>query len=855
MPVELRGYQHAAVEAIIAGLSGGGRGQVHAACGTGKTLVAARAAAGLCRQPGDVVVVACPSLSLVGQTAAVWVADGVAVQVLAACGDDTVADAITHLDDLPCPVTTDPGEIAGWLRRPYHGLRLVVTTHVSAGVVGEGLLQAGVTASLLVVDEAHHTAGRAGKHVAVVHDDERLPALRRLYLTATPRFIAAGVVQRRGDDATVSMDDDAVFGSVLYAYPFGKAIADGWLDDYQVAVIGVTSAEGLAVLRSVDEEAVASQDQPPLRMAVVHTALARAQREFDLRRVIAFTPRVGIAREFARFMPRTLAGLPGSYQPERQLTAMSVDGTMTMRQRRLILNHLEEPPGDGWAVVANARCLSEGVDVPAVDGVVFTHPKRSTVDVIQAVGRALRRNPHGSGIATVLVPVLLPDSPEAADMDADVDRSYATLWQVLRALRAHDETLAAELDAQRMNASTGGAVELPSRLLVRLPDGYDTDQFLQALTIRLVRSASSAWLEGYAAAQAYHAERGDLRVLYRHVTPGGYPLGAWITRQRQDRAKGRLTADRVASLDALGMVWDEFDTRWQAGVAALRAFRAEHGHLWVPQGFLCPDGFRLGTWVSNQRSKRSGGLLSQERVAELDALGMPWDSSDWARGLAALRAFRDRTGHARVPKQHVEAGMRLDEWINSRRGDRRRGALDADRVAALDELGLVWEPHEAHWERGLAAARQFHAEHGHLRPPAEYGADGGLKLKTWLDNKRSAYRAGKLDADKVSALEALGIEWNPYDSDWERGLAAARSYHAEHGHLRPPAKTWHGGVQLSAWVTRRRREFRESRLPADRIAALDEIGMLWQVGRGSAHAQRDRRAAAEGWTCTVRASK
>lgn len=827
MASALRDYQAAAVRAIATGLADGGRGQCIAACGTGKSIIAVHAADRLV-PTGGLAVVACPSLALVSQMLAMWTAVGRRDKPLAVCGDETVTDSLVHVADLPCPVSTDPAQVARWVAST-EGRRLIITTHRSVHIVGEALFTAGSRADLLIVDEAHHTAGRGGKHSALVHDDACLPADRRLYLTATPRYLASGVGQRRAPDgeAIVSMDDPEIFGPVLYSYPFGRAITEGWLDDYQVAVIGVTKPEVLAVLRRLDEDAVGKVGDPPLRTAVVQAALAQAAREFDLRRVLVFTPRVELAREFARSLPRTLSAIDDEAKPKRSLTAGSVNGQMTIGQRQRILRWLADPPDDGWAVIANARCLSEGVDVPAVDGVVFTHPKRSTVDVIQAVGRALRRNPYGTGVSTILVPILLPgdDMPSIDD-----EGEYATLWQVIRALRAHDETLAAELDTRRQKLKTGGA-ELPPRVLVRLPDSYDAEQFLRHLTIRLVENTTSPWLDGLAAAQRYHAEHGHLKMLVSYTAPDGFPLGAWISKQRSYRRRGWLSADRIAELDALGMVWDEFDRRWQRGVTALRTYVREHGDGRVPQRYVTDDGFKLGTWLSNRRTDYRLGKLPDERVAELEAAGMVWEDSDYDRGLAALRAFRAEHGHVRVPKGHVRDGLNLYQWIHTRRRDRRRGRLAPERITQLTELGIDWDPMDGHWARGIAAARKFYAEHGHLSVPTGTRVDG-IDLKAWVQNRRVDFHNGRLSPAKIADLEAVGMVWSPYLADWERGLAAARSFFAREGHLRPGSGHWEDGVHLSAWVTRRRKEYRLGKLPADRKAALDEIGMQWEVRKG-----------------------
>src|SRR6266545_980531 len=410
----LRGYQEEAVAAIVEGFTAQSRGTVVAACGTGKTLVSAYAAQHLVDE--GLVVVACPSLPLIAQTLREFTRFGIAAGALAVCSDDTVADAAVHVSDLPCPVTTDPGRIAAWLRTGSPGeRRLMLVTHLSADAAGQGLREAGVAAGLLVVDEAHRTAGWAGKRARFLHSDAGLAARRRLYLTATPRVLTGGGRGPRQD--MLSMDDVDTFGRRLYTYPFADAIADGWLDDYRLAVVGITHEEALAALRAVGDSPSADGEDRLIRAAVVQTALARAAVEFGLRRIMVFCPWIRDSQHFAATLEATVARLPADQRPKGRLTSIHVDSTQSNATRQAALDLLAEPPDDGWTVLSNARCLAEGVDVPAVDAVVFTAPKRSQIDIVQAVGRALRRNPQGSGIATILVPVLLPDDPNCGGVD------------------------------------------------------------------------------------------------------------------------------------------------------------------------------------------------------------------------------------------------------------------------------------------------------------------------------------------------------------------------------------------------------------------------------------------------------
>ncbi|GIJ08409.1 Helicase associated domain protein [Micromonospora andamanensis] len=745
------GWQHVAVPTAVAALRSGGRGQIHAACGTGKTITAAHVATSLC-QPGGLVVVACPSVTLVGQTLAVLAPT--AATILVVCGDDAVTDTLVHTADLPATVTTDRNVIIEWLREEQgDGIRLVVTTHRSADVLGTALATAKMAAEVLVVDEAHHSAGRDDKHIACLHDDATFPARRRLYLTATPRG------EDVDDERMLSMADPVVFGPVLHRYTFAQAIADGWLDDYRIAVIGVTRAEILPLVRHLTGARGARGDEDgPLRTAMLVAACARAAAEFDLRRTIVYAPRIVDSRAFAETFGGTLAALPEKARPDRMVTCHHVDGRHTAAQRAVFLTDLADPPQNGWTVLSNVRCLGEGIDVPAVDSVVFTHPKRSTVEVVQAVGRALRRNPAGSGVATILVPILVGDDT-SVEAQADTD-GYHTIWQVVRALRAHDETLAIALDRQRQSPTA--ARSLPEQIVVRLPDGYDVDQYLRHITVRLVTATTSPWWEGYGVATRYHAIHDHLHVAVDHVTDDGYPLGRWIHAQRKTRRAGHLPPERVQALDTLGMLWDPRATRWETGAIHAAAYRAHHGHLRVPLEHVTEDGYPLGRWIRGQRKQYKAGRLDRAREAALERIGIEWEpyKAMWERGITHAIIYHAQHGHLRVPSDHTcPDGYRLGQFVVAQRMLRKRGTLAPERITHLDALGMMWDKREQAFAVGLAHARAYHQAHGTLRCSKATQSPDGYGLGAWLTKQREKLRTGTLSADRTATLDAISTTW------------------------------------------------------------------------------------------------
>jgi superfamily II DNA or RNA helicase len=753
----LRPYQEEAVTAICLGLADGGLGQWHAACGSGKTLVAQRAAERILPDGATVAVLA-PSLSLIAQTLASWrehATRGLG-SMLAVCSDDTVADAPAHLDDVAADVTTAPEVIETWLREaaPTRGLRLIVGTYASAERLAAAA-RAVDPLDMLILDEAHHLAGRNDFTGRRAIDRKWLPAQRRLYLTATPRMEAVNP-----GDGLLTMSDTEVFGPVLHTYPTSRAIAEGYLEDYRIAVVGVPDAEARRMLAAADTEFVDQVGAPSLQTVIAQAALTRARQTYGLRRIISFHPRIDAAAEFARTLPTAAVRTAGSEAADH-LYARHVSGEMTHATRARILDRLAAQPEDGWSVVSCARCLSEGVDVPAVDAVMFAHPKDSAVDIVQAVGRALRKHPDTNGPSTIIVPIPVPDSDgEVGDLEAG---DFRTLWQVVRALRAHDEPFGVELDRQRSKNSVDNP-QLPARITVVMPPGT-SQNIIDQLSVLLVRQTTSSWWEGYGHANDFYRVHGHLDVPGTHATASGFRLGTWIINARQHQRKGWLSPDRTAALDEIAMIWNGAHHRLNVLLEHCQAYREEHGDLLVPQSHRSGS-YRLGNRINSMRRAYADGRLEAGEIAALEAVGMVWNTRDanFAQLLDRCRAYRDEHGDLLVPPAYATPdGHRLGQQIKAMRSRYQRDDLTGEQVAKLEEAGMVWNARDTSWEEGLAACRRFRERHGHLQVPVNHYDPDGYSLGNWIAYQR-ALHAGttgnrRLPVERKAALDELGMIW------------------------------------------------------------------------------------------------
>ncbi len=441
---ELRPHQLEAVAAVCGGFEDSSRGQALMACGTGKTLVAMAVAEALDARRTLVLV---PSLALLGQGLREWLANSRRpFSFLPVCSDETVAgeDSFTQdVSELGFPTTTDPAEVVGFLAGSTPAV--VFATYQSSPSIAEAQALGAPAFDLVISDEAHRCAGPAAGVFATVLDEDAILSSRRLFTTATPRYFTERLRREAELEnyAVASMDDEASFGSVFHRLSFSEAISRDLLSDYQVVVVGIDDE---ACKSMVDQRQLVTFLGPTVLDAQALTsrlAVGKAMREWDLRRVVTFHGRVKGARDFANSLPGVVSSMSADMRPDGTVRADWVSGEMSAGRRDVILGRFRDMGTGDRAVLSNARCLAEGVDVPALDGVVFVDPRRSQIDIVQAVGRAIRKAPNKK-LGTVVIPVAVgaTDDPQTV-LDASV---FKPVWDVLLALRAHDDVLAEELE-------------------------------------------------------------------------------------------------------------------------------------------------------------------------------------------------------------------------------------------------------------------------------------------------------------------------------------------------------------------------------------------------------------------------
>ncbi|MFE5165037.1 Helicase associated domain protein [Streptomyces sp. NPDC056697] len=881
--ISLRPHQVETVDAIIQGLSvpadgvvppRGLRGQVRSSTGSGKSITAAAAA--LRMVPQGLVGIVVPTLELLTQTVEAWRLVGHSGPAVAVCslGSDPLLEAL----GVRC--TTSPSHLARWAQ---DGPMVVFATYASLSPkmleedqddqAGEdsavpGVLERAMRGSsgarmgafdLLVVDEAHRTSGDIGKAWAAVHDQERIPAVRRLYMTATPRLweavpSAAGASGRKGAQSgseggseglggrlVASMDDFDLYGPVLYELGLMESVERGILASFEIDVLEIRDPESPGPDASLEE-------QRGRRLAALQAALLTHADTTGARSLMTFHSRTLDAMAFARALPETAAELyetdPVTY-PKR-VGAEWLCGEHSAGHRRAVLDRFGDGlDAEGWVtdmgILASCQVLGEGVDIRGkrgVDGVVFADTRSSPVQIVQITGRGLRQEPGEGKVARLIVPVFLQPGEDPEDMMASA--SYRGLVAVLQGLRAHDERIIERM-ALRTSTSSGHVTSVVALDPQREDTGEDEGEEAAAEGAGDVADAAAEddGGEGLDESGSGGVSGGGPTEQGEDGTePAGVPLLRFSLPRNPDVIAAFLRT-RVLRPDS---------EVWLTGYNLLRKWVETYGHAQVPLDAVVPlsDGgtYALGAWVSEQRRQFRLGTLKAWRAELLDKLGMVWSVTDarFYKNLNVARGYYAVHGTLAAPKDAVFEDVAVGQWLANLR---KPGGLGKDegraevRRASLVAIDPDWNPDwPIDWQRHYAALASQLADEAALAEIVPGVTFGDQDVNAWVKAQRENWE--QLSDGQRERLVQLGVEPLPPEPEtpakpprtalgpFERGVEALAQYKARTGSVKPPrahVEVLPDGTQVKLGVFLSNTKARRSKLTADKRTALEGLGV------------------------------
>ncbi|MFD9217790.1 Helicase associated domain protein [Streptomyces sp. NPDC059544] len=850
----------------------GARAMGVSATGSGKTITAAASA--LECFPGGRILVMVPTLDLIVQSAQSWRRVGHRAPMVAVCSVDK--DEV--LEQLGVRTTTNPIQLALWAGsgpvvvfatyaslvdredpEDPSGQRTVRGPLEAALAGGERLYgQRMAPFDLAILDEAHMTAGDMGRPWAAIHDNQRIPIGFRLYLTATPRILAAPSPQRGRDGQELviaSMEDDsATYGTRIFDLGLAEAVERSILAGFEIDVLEIRDPDPILGL---SEDALRGR-----RLALLQAALLEHAAQMNLHTVMTFHQRVEEARAFAEQMPATAAEL---YATEASDAALADAEELPASSIEAELYELEDgrhvPPDRVWtdwlcgdhpiahrrevihrfanginaehrrvhrAFLASVRALGVGVDITGlrgVEAVCIVGSRSSQVDIVQNIGRALRPNPDGTvKTARIIIPIFLQPGEDPNDMAASA--SYQPLVDILQALRSHSERM---------------VDQLASRALTR-------GEERRRLHVRPAPAAGTDGGDGEETSEAQQEADRVTSIVINFASPRDAADIAALTRCRVIRPQSLV---------------------WLEGYQALLRWRAENeitGLYGVPYDVEIEVGttkaFPLGRWVHQQRKSLRAGELDPHRKDLLDEAGMVWEPGEeaWENKLAALRSYRRATGHL-APRQDAvwgegEAMVPIGQHMANLR---RKGGLGKDpkraeqRAAQLTAIDPDWNcPWPLDWQRHYRVLADLVDADGSLPDIAPGVLMDGDDIGRWLQQQRKPSTWRQLSTEQQERLSALGIKPAEAPSPapaatrakgpgkaqqaFQRGLTALAQWVDREGAHRPVPRghseqiTVDGEaapvtVKLGVWVSNTKS--RRDKLTQEQRDALRELGVEW----------------------------
>lgn len=840
----LRPHQEKAINDILPRLSNVDRGQVVMACGSGKTMIALR----LSEQISEsLTLVLIPSLNLLGQYIREWNRDRTKdFAWLSVCSDETVNADFEYQNSeatiFDTPVTTKPNDIRRFASQL--GKKVIFSTYASLEKVIEGTK--GIKFDLLIADEAHRLAGITKSGSLGIFHDEEIDIKKRLFFTATPRIVAKSSQSRASSLGyeVNSMDNESLFGKILTSYSFKRAIDDGVLANYEVVVSFVTRED---IRRLIHDDGQIQIDKGNQSIATLasQAALLKAMREFKLGSLITFHSRVERAKQFAETLDTTRELMHSTQNIFNSCTANYVAGDMPTSLRYKRLETLKLGTSDSPTVITNARCLCEGVDVPELHGVAFIEPKQSQVDIVQAIGRAIRRKKDGEQKGYIIIPAFIDDVENSAKEILKTE--FKTIWEVITAIGSHDSEFYDRLNIARAEIGKTGKKKLDISELgnIRLIGNSQLpDNFFESLGVELVRNTTDDWYEKFGLLQAFVDEFGNADVPQEYVTTDGVKLGSWIGTQRVLYSRKQLPTQRLNLLESQpGWIWNKLEMMRQNAKKELLAYVDEFGTTLVPQDFVSKTGYRLSFYVAQLR--KSQDELDDDFKAELEALpDWSWNTNDdaWNEFISELKIFNDKYGHCDVRDSYQSPNdYPLKARVTARRSYKDK--MPEERRAQLESFpGWGWTRYEARNRTGLELLSDFYAINSHVEFKPPYGELEYFNLTEWVRSKRVEYKEGEMPQELIEKLESFeGWSWNPSEiielrkrQKFDEGFEALLLFMDQVGSPQVPRPfITQDGFPLGRWVALMRSHYSNGIfLTEDDIKRFESLpGWKWKPGQ------------------------
>ncbi len=705
--MKLRPHQTEALQAVCKEFKGADRCHIVMACGTGKTITSLAIAQEL--TPRSIVIFV-PSLGLIQQFMKEWVkhAEFPYYEMLAICSDTSVTKSIEEeqsilLEEANFPVTSDSDVAKKFLKAKSETVKIMFCTYHSASIL------AGLQIDLGIFDEAHKTAGYNKMLFGFGLLDSEIKINKRLFMTATPRH-GTPRLNKEGDfQELYSMDDEKLYGKRCFELGFRQAINLGLICDYKiiVSVVSHNTQHKFNADYEMQEKAV---------------SLQKALAESGAKKIITFHSSIAHAQAFAKYLS----------VEKIHPNILHINSKVNIDERGNLMQKFKDADR---SLITNSKCLTEGVDVPTVDMVAFLNPKSSKIDIVQAIGRALRCAP-GKRVGYIFLPLLINNID---NMESEIQASeFKVVWEILNALMEQDSDLAetvkniGKLGGQNTSKST------PDPFLKFL--SFNNANLKKLIEVKILNRLVSPWDARFDELLAYKKQHRTLNV-DKNINPELY---SWVITQRGSRSK--MGDGKIARLNQIGLEWPrDIESLWNEKYEQLKQYKETFGHVVVPT--RDPKYATLSNWLEHNRAKIKKNALDTDKTEKLKALGLgdisgaDLKEKGWLEKYDLLVQFKKKHGTTIVPQRITENG--LGKWCNRQRLLFKNAKLPIHRLKLLEKIGFTFYPEIDIWSLRVEQNKNWIKSKGKLSE----------ELKNWRATVKKSYKKGALTPQKIRDIK------------------------------------------------------------------------------------------------------
>jgi superfamily II DNA or RNA helicase len=751
-------HQVKAIDAVINHLKENDRCQLILPCGAGKTLTALWIKEEI-RATKTLVLV--PSLALLRQIKNDWNAQrNIEFDYVCVCSekdiDNEKEDAIEVKPyEIGGPLETKPKDLASYLKQEVN--TVVFSTYQSIELVSKATkLIHNWEFDLIICDEAHRTFGSAAKNTfTTVHNNKKVPSKKRIYMTATPKVASKSLKSKLGQDYELlcDMGQEDIFGREAFRMSFAEAIDKGILCQYKIIGVGVSDKEVKKFIdnRQYTGEATATD--------IAHNfALNHVMEKYNAFHALSFHSRVKWAKEFSERHSKFFHTVFTRHLEGKDPTAF----------RNKVLKEFRN---SATGVVSNARCLSEGVDVPTIDLIYFCDPKTSKIDIVQSAGRALRIDPSGKKKEGFIVVPLFHHIDEDIEKELSKNEVFNHLVSVIRSLCEHDERLMAEINgiATGKGKKSTKRIEITSvgeedERIIKI-EGFE-NKVKKSLFTEIIDRTKDNWEIYFEKFKEYLAKEGTPYM--SRIRGENKELGRWCAWQRTNKDKGTLASDKVRRLTEAGFSWAPSDEKWENRFNEYRQFTklsgkysfTESDRLEYPQFQKLFYWCRIQKILYNRNSKKypSGRYELLTQCGFNFQIDSDEDQTKWLEMFEKLKAFKAQYHHCNVSQTSKDPELKkLGKWLNTQR-TMFKGRVSAegnfikmpeDRIKMLEDLGVVWNAKDADWEKGFQELKLFKELNGHFNIPQNE--------KLYYRARRLRLKKHLLTREQLAKLDSIGF--------------------------------------------------------------------------------------------------